>query len=185
MWKNAVEPGRPRNKMKEGACILDNWGYRHTLIICNTYCFSAATMVNLQAPCVLYIGQAFRYSPEKAFYVFNQQIYFIIWYLLDRALFIFHYIFLNLAKQSQFIPLQNVVYFITLPVLVRKIFTFYINDVLLFKCPFPRQQWLNDCSSMLRYTYIAGLVSKVLCWEQAEVHPLKVQLNVGTVCHGC
>ena len=43
--------------------------------------------------------------------------------------------FLRLAKQSQFIPLQNVVYFITLPVLVRKIFTFYINDVLLFKCP--------------------------------------------------
>ena len=45
--------------------------------------------------------------------------------------------FLRLAKQSQFIPQQNVVYFITLPFLVRKIFTFYINDVLLFKCPFP------------------------------------------------
>jgi len=45
--------------------------------------------------------------------------------------------FLRLAKQSQFIPLQNVVYFISIPVLVRKIFTFYINDVLLFKCPFP------------------------------------------------
>ena len=45
------------------------------------------------------------------------------------------FIFFRLAKQSQFIPLQNVVYFITLPVLVRKIFTFYINDVLLFKYP--------------------------------------------------
>ena len=44
---------------------------------------------------------------------------------------------LRLAKQSQFIPLQNVVYFITLPFLVRKIFTFYINDVLLFICPVP------------------------------------------------
>jgi len=43
--------------------------------------------------------------------------------------------FLRLAKQSQFIRLQNVVYFITLPFLVRKIFTFYVNDVLLFKCP--------------------------------------------------
>ena len=40
---------------------------------------------NLQAPCVLYIGQAFRYSPENAFYIFNQQIFFIILYLLDRA----------------------------------------------------------------------------------------------------
>jgi hypothetical protein len=45
--------------------------------------------------------------------------------------------FLRLAKQSQFIPLQNVVYFITLPFFLRKIFTFYINDVLLFKCPIP------------------------------------------------
>jgi len=35
-------------------------------------------------------------------------------------LFIFHYIFLRLAKQSQFIPPQNVVYFITLHFLVRK-----------------------------------------------------------------
>ena len=52
-------------------------------------------------------------------------------------LFTFHYIFLRFAKQSQFITLQNVVYFITLHFLVRKIFTFYINDVLLFKWPFP------------------------------------------------
>ena len=52
-------------------------------------------------------------------------------------LFIFRYIFLRLAKQSQFIPIQNVVYFKTLPFLVRRIFTFYINNVLLFKCPIP------------------------------------------------
>ena len=45
--------------------------------------------------------------------------------------------FFRIAKQSQFIPLQNVVYFITLPFLVRKIFTFYINDILLFKRSFP------------------------------------------------
>ena len=44
--------------------------------------------------------------------------------------------FFRLAKRFQFIPLQNVVYFITLHFLVRKIFTIYINDVLLFKCPF-------------------------------------------------
>jgi len=44
---------------------------------------------------------------------------------------------LRLAKHSQFTHLQIVVYFITLPFLVRKTFTFYINDVLLFKCPFP------------------------------------------------
>ena len=44
---------------------------------------------------------------------------------------------MRLAKQSQFIPVQNVVYFIMLTFLVRKIFTFYINYVLLFKCPVP------------------------------------------------
>ena len=45
------------------------------LELCNHFnilCF------NLQVPCVLYIGQAFHYSPENAFYIFNQQIYFII-----------------------------------------------------------------------------------------------------------
>ena len=36
-----------------------------------------------RASCIL--RQAFHYSPENAFYIFNQQIYFIIWYLLDRA----------------------------------------------------------------------------------------------------
>ena len=58
---------------------------------------------------------------------------------LVGCLYYLHFImfFLRLAKQSQFIPLQNVVYFITLHFLVRKIFTFYINDVLLFKCPIP------------------------------------------------
>ena len=55
-------------------------------------------------------------------------------------LFIFHYIFLRLAKQSQFIPLQNVVYFITLPFSVRKIFTFYTNDVLLLNVQFQGQR---------------------------------------------
>ena len=51
--------------------------------LCATYLHLLS--FNLWAPCVLYIGQAFHYSPENAFYIFNQQIYFIIWYLLDRA----------------------------------------------------------------------------------------------------
>ena len=36
-----------------------------------------------RASCIL--GEAFHYSPQNAFYIFNQWIYFIIWYLLDRA----------------------------------------------------------------------------------------------------
>ena len=42
-------------------------------------CFSVTDgYIHLQAPSFLYIGQAFQYSPENAFYIFNQQIYFII-----------------------------------------------------------------------------------------------------------
>ena len=49
----------------------------------------------------------------------------------------FHFFFFEISEQSQFIPLQNVVYFITLAFLVRKIFTFYVNDGLILKCPVP------------------------------------------------
>ena len=60
----------------------------------------------------------------------------LLLHLVVYIIFISLYL-LRLAKQSQFIPLQNVVYFITLTFLVRKIFTFYTNDVLLLKCPVP------------------------------------------------
>ena len=42
------------------------------------YTVSDKEDLNLKAPRFLYIGQALRYSPENAFYIFNQQIYFII-----------------------------------------------------------------------------------------------------------
>jgi len=51
----------------EGICILKIIGK-----------YNKITTINLQAPCVLYTGQAFRYCTENAFYIFNQQIYFII-----------------------------------------------------------------------------------------------------------
>ena len=57
---------------------------RYTYIAClvteleNVYCAVRAVSLTFRhrAPCIL--GQAFRYSPENAFYIFNQQIYFII-----------------------------------------------------------------------------------------------------------
>ena len=61
----------------------------------------------------------------------------LLLHLFCCVYYLYFTIFLRLAKQSQFIPLQNVVYFITLHFLVRKIFTFYINDALLFKCLIP------------------------------------------------
>jgi hypothetical protein len=82
-----------------------------------------ACAVNLYAPCILYIGQTYRYSPEYAFYIFSQQIYLIM--------------FLDFLSPSSFIPPQNAVYFIMLTFLVHKIFTFYINGVLNCKCSAP------------------------------------------------
>ena len=45
--------------------------------------FRSSLTFRLHASCIL--GQSFHYSTENAFYIFNQQMYFIIWYLLDRA----------------------------------------------------------------------------------------------------
>jgi len=64
-------------------------------------------------------------------------------FLYIQSANIFNYFF-RLAAQFPFIPPQNAVYFITLPFVVHKIFTFYINGVLKFNC-----QWVNirtDCS---------------------------------------
>ena len=75
--------------------------------------------------------------------------------------------FLRLAKQSQFIPLQNVVYFITL-LLVRKIFTFYTNDVLLFKCPFPGPSSVITHQSTFNIIFpftLRSLLKKKKCYE--------------------
>ena len=40
MWTNTVQRGRTH-----ALCMLDIYGYKHTLRICNTYCISTATMV--------------------------------------------------------------------------------------------------------------------------------------------
>ena len=54
-------------------------------------------------------------------------------YLVNKYI----YFFLDFLSPSSFIPPQNIVYFLMLPFLVHKIFTFYINDVLNCKCPAP------------------------------------------------
>jgi len=49
-----------------------------------------------------------------------------------------------------------------LPVLVLKIFTFYINDVLLFKCPVPGPIKLPSCQQK------AGKFSEMFCRNIAK-----------------
>jgi len=47
MWKNIVEPNRHHITIsgKKDHCVLESQVYRHTLRICNTYCFFSATVV--------------------------------------------------------------------------------------------------------------------------------------------
>ena len=49
LWDNAQKYGRARqttdDDMTHEHCTLGTWGYKHTLRIRNTYCFSTVTMV--------------------------------------------------------------------------------------------------------------------------------------------
>ena len=60
-------------------CVRKLWRLHCGFRVC---CVTHLTFRH-RASCIW--GQAFHYSPENGFYIFNQQIYFIIWYLLDRA----------------------------------------------------------------------------------------------------
>ena len=46
MWKQCCRAGQATDdNMAHAHCMLDIYGYRYTLRICNTYCFSTATIV--------------------------------------------------------------------------------------------------------------------------------------------
>jgi hypothetical protein len=46
MWEKCCRAGQAADdNMADAHCTLDTWGYEYTLRICNTYCFSTATMV--------------------------------------------------------------------------------------------------------------------------------------------
>ena len=72
----------PRNNPEERSSHLLRGGSLNSRIV-YIYVF------NLQAPCILYIGQAYRYSPEYAFYIFSQQIYYLIIFFQTFTIFVY------------------------------------------------------------------------------------------------
>jgi hypothetical protein len=54
LWDNVEKFDRTRqatvDNMTHARCMLDNEGYQHTLRMCNTYCFSSATVVTRTGP---------------------------------------------------------------------------------------------------------------------------------------
>ena len=87
---------------------------------CVHYLLPTVSPYNLQTPCILYIGQTYRSSPEYSFYIFSQQMHLIIFFLFSLT---------SLLFPHKMFPI--------LPFLVHKIFTFYTNGVLNCKCPAP------------------------------------------------
>ena len=59
-------------------CVTSSQGIIEYISVMVTLKFTNFFFINLQAPNILYIGQAFRYSPENASHIFNQHFYFII-----------------------------------------------------------------------------------------------------------
>jgi hypothetical protein len=48
MWKKYYRAGKAiADNMAQAHCMLDTYGYKHALRICNTYCFSTLKMVTL------------------------------------------------------------------------------------------------------------------------------------------
>ena len=113
---------------------------------------------NLYATYILYIGQTYRYFPEYSFfYIFSQQIYLIIFFRHSLTIFFYSFtkcrVFPNVTVLGYPVPLSRnlgaltswnplglsrpvmglLYLYFTLP--GSKIFAFYINGVLNFKCP--------------------------------------------------
>jgi hypothetical protein len=95
----ATNPGIDRRKLVSyGASVIYGMKPKAPIFCRHRHHTSGAAenvfFVNLQAPCILYIGHAYRYSPEYTFYIFSQQIYYLIIFLY------FHHLCLFLHKMS-------------------------------------------------------------------------------------
>ena len=70
VWRVNAEPARSQSNWADTCCSerLQLPGPKRAFLEAKVI-FTAVPVFNLQAPCVLFTGQAFRYSPENAFYI--------------------------------------------------------------------------------------------------------------------
>jgi hypothetical protein len=71
MWKNIIRPtgNRWQYNTAHALCMLVNLVYRHTLRMCNTYCFSTATVVTRKRLKVRYTYSAYVFHIFEKFHL--------------------------------------------------------------------------------------------------------------------
>jgi hypothetical protein len=113
MWKSMVEPDRPQMTIytAHALCMLDNWGYRHTLRICDIYCLCTSTLL----PCTHIASRVILMSLPC---VFNRSlIHSWISYALIRGLSfskVHMIVFLRLYTVISLLSARSVAYYINL-----------------------------------------------------------------------
>ena len=90
----------------------------------------------------------------------------LLLHLVGCLHYLYFITFFRLAKQSQFIPLQNVLYFISLLFLVRKIFTFYIMMYYYLNVHFQGQRVKLYRLTALRIELLHEPLNRSLCKQR-------------------
>ena len=80
-----------RQMMNTPTICVQNTAYISTIIkLKMVQTFKAISdKFNLQAPGILYIGQAYCHSPANPFYIFSQQIYLMIFFILAHTISVY------------------------------------------------------------------------------------------------
>ena len=126
----------------------------------STWHLSYSANVNLQAPCVLYAGQAFRYSPENAFYMCNQQIHSLTIMYWDRGYRI---------KLEQKTWVLSVFY------------SKYIPSVSIQQVARSNKDWKDLCTSSCGMARRLDVTAAWMSWTSSNRRPFNGNFSLGNI----